>query len=425
VQVESQSADRESGGQAGALVALIVLIGAVLAAPALTSRYGFTAFAIVYAVALIAWSVARSAPLKFGVIVALAIGLRVAMLFSEPRLSGDVFRYLSDGRAIAAGRNPYTVLPDDPRVPHREIPTIYPPHAELLFALVHWLTPWRLLLIAADVIALFLLRRNALAYALFPPLIFEGAWNGHVDGLAAMLLLVAWTYDSGSAAAASVGLKLIPLAAIPALLIRSRRRRRFLLTFALVLVLPAIPFLAAGSFMSGMHEYATRWVFNSPMYDGVFALVDSLRVADHLKNIWTAIKDPLRLEFVSRFVYFHLYSDFLTRCVLAVVAVALIVRFRRSPAASIGALLICSPALHPWYWLVLAPFASGVWLWLALCAPFSYLLYAGAPKWVVYALCYLAPLFIAWLPLSRRGTSIAESPSSATHPRTAPDTPRL
>src|SRR5712664_234673 len=80
VQVESQLADQESGGHAADLVALIVLIAAVLAAPALTSRYGFIAFTIVYAVAVVAWSVARSAPLKFGVIVALAIGLRVAML---------------------------------------------------------------------------------------------------------------------------------------------------------------------------------------------------------------------------------------------------------------------------------------------------------------------------------------------------------
>src|SRR5712691_8096947 len=171
LQGESQLSDLECGGHATALherdqgrrlgrrtpeyFALIVLIAAVLAAPALTSRYGFIAFTIAYAVAVVAWSIARSAPLKFGVIVVLAIGLRLAMLFSEPRLSGDVYRYLSDGRALAAGRNPYTVLPDDPRVPHREIPTIYPPHAELLFGLVHWPTPWRLLLIAADVLALF------------------------------------------------------------------------------------------------------------------------------------------------------------------------------------------------------------------------------------------------------------------------------
>src|SRR2546428_2009580 len=75
VQVESQLADLERGGHAAALFALMVLIGAVLAAPALTSRYGFIAFTIAYTVAVVAWSVARSAPLKFGVIVVLAIGL--------------------------------------------------------------------------------------------------------------------------------------------------------------------------------------------------------------------------------------------------------------------------------------------------------------------------------------------------------------
>jgi hypothetical protein len=31
------------------------------------------------------------------------------------------------------------------------------------------------------------------------------------------------------------------------------------------------------------------------------------------------------------------------------------------------------------------------WIGFALCAPFSYLLYDGAPKWLVYALCYGLP----------------------------------
>jgi len=377
----------------------------IAAAPLANGLGGVFGFVIAYAGALIAWLFARRAPFRFAAVVAIAIALRAMLLFAQPALSTDVYRYLWDGRTLASGHNPYASLPTDPRVNHAEIATIYPPYAEILFAAVHQLTLWRLLLIAADLVAVFLLRENALPYATFPPLLIEGAWNGHLEPIAAALMLVALRYNSAIAAATASGLKLIPLAALPALIIQSQRRLRFVIVFAIVLLAPAIPFLIAGPIMPGLQAYATRWVFNSPLYDAAFRAIDWLQIPTHLKNGFTAIKDPLRLEPISRFVYVHLYSDFLARCVLVVSAIALIIRFRRDPAASIGSLLICSPAIHPWYWLVLAPFASGSWLLLALFAPFSYLLYLGASKWLVYTLCYALPLIIARLPLSAIATS--------------------
>jgi hypothetical protein len=405
-------AEQDKSINSGHLVALIVLAATVAAAPLVTARHGFAGFVIAYAISVMAWAIARRARLRFAVVVVMAIALRAMMLFAPPLLSNDVYRYLWDGRTLAAGGNPYAAIPNDPRVNHPEIRTIYPPHAELLFAAVHNLTAWRLLLIAADVVALFLLREQALAYALFPPLIFEGAWSGHIEPIAATLLLLAWRYDSAIAAALSSGLKIIPLAAMPALVLRSRHPKKFVIVFAAVLLVPAIPFLLAGPVMPGMRDYATRWVFNSPLYDAVITIIDGLRLDAHLRNAWALIQGP-------PFGYAYLYPDFLARCVLAVMAAALIIRFRRDPAASIGALLICSPAIHPWYWLALAPFASGVWLWLAVCAPFSYLLYAGASKWVVYALCYALPMLIARLPLSGYGTSDAGWHSAVIRSRTA------
>jgi hypothetical protein len=145
--------------------------------------------------------------------------------------------------------------------------------------------------------------------------------------------------------------------------------------------------------MPGMRDYATRWIFNSPAYDAIFFVMSRV----DLKSAFTAIKDPLHLEPIAHFVYFHLYADFLTRALLGALAVALIARWRRDPVASIAALLLCSPAVHPWYWVVVAPLAfRRGWFALALAAPFSYLLYAGAPKLLVYALCY-APALIARL----------------------------
>lgn len=341
----------------------------------------------------------------------LGIGLRLIFLVSTPQLSGDVFRYLFDGRTLIHGTNPYTVLPDDPQVNHREIPTIYPPHAEIVFALAHQLTSWRLLLLACDVAAMFLLRDRAFAYATFPPLIFEGAWGAHVEIIAALLLLIATLYDSGSAFAASVGMKVIPIAALPAMILRSKGKRRFVIVFALALLIPALPFVLTGPLMPGMRDYATRWIFNSPAYDAALAIVDQI----DFKRVFTTIKDPLHLEFIAPFVYRHLYSDFLARSLLALIAIVVITRLRRDSVASIGALLLCSPAIHPWYWLVIAPLAfdRNLWVLLALCAPASYLLYDGAPRTAVYGLCFVLPLLAASLQFMRRERAASSEQQAA------------
>ena len=350
-----------------------------------------------------AWLALRRLIVPLRTAIVLAVALRAIFLVADPQLSADVYRYLWDGSELAAGRNPYARPPQDPRINHPEIPTIYPPHAELLFAVAHWLPVWRLLLIGCDVAMLLLLRRRPellLAFATFPPLLFEGAWSAHVEVAAALLLGVALLRDSGAAAGVASGLKIIPLAAVPALLARSGRRIRFALACAAALVVPAIPFLFAGAFMPGMRDYATRWIFNSPAYDLVFAAVDRLP----LKDAWTRIKDPLHLEPISDFVYRHVYSDFVTRAVLAVCGIVLIALAarRRRVARSVAALLVVSPAIHPWYWLVGVPAAmlegDALYVALALCAPFSYLLYGDVtPRWLVYALCYGLPWIIARL----------------------------
>ena len=342
-------------------------------------------------------------------VIAIAIVLRAFLLFSPPLLSGDVYRYLSDGRVLASGENPYAYTPSDPRINHPEIRSIYPPHAQLLFAAVARATGppsrglpalarpaagrtaaepaalllWRLLIIALDLVAIVLLRKNALAYATFPPLLFEGTWSGHIDAIAGVLVAIALLKNSGAAAAFASGMKIIPLAGVPALLRRSQNRKRFALTFLAVLVLPVLPFLG-GPIMPGFREYAKRWIFNSPLYEVLFAILDRIPT----KEIWT--HHPLRFQFISDFVYRHLYTDFLTRAVMAAIAIGLIACAKRVSTA-IAALLLCSPAIHPWYWLVLHPVSlverSPV-IFLALCAPFSYLLYERTHPLLAYLLCY-------------------------------------
>jgi hypothetical protein len=382
--------DENRGVEGGHRIALILLSAGAAAAPWVTAHFGFRGFVIVYAITALVWLVVRRADVSLRNAILIAIVLRAMFLFAEPRLSGDVWRYLWDGRTLASGHDPYASLPDDQRVNHRDIATIYPPHAELLFGVVHNLVAWRLLLLAADLLVIAMLRRGRLAYATFPPLLFDGAWSAHIDVLAATLLFVAWRKRSGSAAAAAVGMKVIPIAAVPLLWLTSTRRARFAIVFLLVLLAPVLPFLLAGPLMPGMRDYATRWIFNSPLYS-LIAIA---------------------------------FSNYTTRAILgvcAVVGIALATK-RRSMNGTIGALLLCSPAIHPWYWLTLAPFASGVWLGFALCAPFSYLLYEGASPLLVFVLCYGVPLAIALLRPSAIATSAAESPHAATLSRTARDT---
>ncbi|HET8796928.1 MAG TPA: hypothetical protein VFO89_04540 [Thermoanaerobaculia bacterium] len=371
--------------------ALILLAAAVLLAPAALQRAGFRGFVVLYAIAAVAWIaiLRRTPPLSRLAVMVIALALRLPFLVVEPRLSGDVYRYLSDGRMLAGGVNPYTYTPSDPRINHPEIRSIYPPHAQLLFAAVHDLSGWRLLIVGVDLLALFLLRDRALAYATSPLVIFEGVWSGHLDAIAAVLLLVALTTATawlrGAALALAGGLKIIPLAAAP-LLARGAHRKSVAAFFA-VLVLPVIPFLGA-PIMPGFRDYATRWIFNSPAY----ALVRALVARVPAKELWT--DSPLRIELWSDFVYRHLDPDFLTRALLAIAAIIGILLARRVTTA-VGVLLLCSPAIHPWYWLALVPAAlterSRGWLALALCAPASYLLYDGVSPLVVYAICYGLP----------------------------------
>ncbi len=365
-----------------------------------TARFGFRGFAASYLVAALAWLPLVRRFLPLGVTIAIAVLLRAILLVHEPLLSGDVYRYLSDGRVSASGGNPYAYTPTDARINHPEIRSIYPPLAQMVFRLVHQLTAWRLLLIAADIAAIVLLRRRgALAYATCPLVLFEGTWSGHIDLLSGVLLAFALTRRSAIAAGLAGGLKIIPLAAVPALLRGvTTSRRRFLTTLGVTLLLPILPFLG-DPIMPGFRDYATRWIFNSPLYDLVRAIVELVPT----KAIWT--HHPLRFPFLSDVVYRHLDPDFVTRAILAVIAIGAILATRRVTTA-VAALLLCSPAIHPWYWLTIVPSAlieRSRWLYLALLMPMSYLLYDGVAGWVVYAITYGGAILLVPSPRDERG----------------------
>ncbi len=81
------------------------------------------------------------------VIIAVAVFIRLLFLFRPPELSDDIYRYLWDGLQILKAHNPYSAAPSDIRrhgeiythllthINHPDLITIYPPAAQLVFAI--------------------------------------------------------------------------------------------------------------------------------------------------------------------------------------------------------------------------------------------------------------------------------------------------
>ncbi len=176
--------------------------------------------------------------------------MRVAPLIGPQFLSSDLFRYIWDGRVQLHGISPYAFIPADPALAAlRDGPiyghvnradyahTIYPPAAQIVFALVAAIsqTPaaMRVAMIGAELLAVAalvaVLRRTGrppswvLIYAWTPLAVWEFAGNGHVDALAVLSLACAlFAYGIGrpgwvgGALAFGLCAKLLPAALAPA-----------------------------------------------------------------------------------------------------------------------------------------------------------------------------------------------------------------
>jgi hypothetical protein len=162
--------------------------------------------------------VGRGFWLEMGLILGGALLFRAILLPHDTFLSGDVWRYVWDGKIGLLGYNPYTRAPGNPiyaylthdgvfaNTRYRNIPSPYPPMAQYIYMLGALLTSTSILgiksiWVAFDlgitvVLALFLARRGldprrCILYAWCPLPIVEFAINGHVDVLLILLTLLA------------------------------------------------------------------------------------------------------------------------------------------------------------------------------------------------------------------------------------------
>jgi alpha-1,6-mannosyltransferase len=189
----------------------------------------------------------------FPIILGVAIACRLSVLFAEPYLSSDIYRYVWDGLVQHAHISPYRYVPGNPvlgflRAPHQEIfdninrrdyaHTIYPPAAQALVYLVTWISPtvtfMKVVMVFFEGVTMYGLiallrhlgvrREQTLLYAWCPLLIWEIAGSGHLDSAAmafiALALLARYRKQSiltGLFLAVAILLKLYPLVLLPAL----------------------------------------------------------------------------------------------------------------------------------------------------------------------------------------------------------------
>ncbi len=351
-------------------------------------------------------------------ILLVAVVLRVLLLPLPPTLSEDALRYLWDGKVAGAGLNPYLLEPDAPelvplrdldwqRLPHRQVPSVYPPLAMAVFSIAARLPAPLLalksLLAAADlatcVLLLALARRRGLPigrvvwYAWNPLVSLEVAGMGHVDALgvtavAATVALLTMrprrAAAAATAAAAAILAKLVPLLALPAFARQSGRPWLFAAVCLGLVAVACVPVaVATGGVPPGLVAYGVQWEFNGPLWEPLWRLLDRVEASALVEQALDAIKQATGAhDFWNRF-YPYNYPQLLAKLILApglLVVVALAWR-RRDPVAAAGVLFgglpLFSATVYPWYLLWALPWAAlcrqPAWLALAALAPLSYL----------------------------------------------------
>jgi len=306
---------------------------------------------------------------------------RILLLPIPPSLSGDLYRYVWEGRVWLHGGNPYLQPPADPGlaslrdaaiwpfVNHPQLATIYPPLAELGFALVAALhasvlafKTWIVLHDVALVAVLATWARAergsgvaALVYAWNPLVLVEFAGTGHNDCTAMLGLALAFLLRrerpvaSALALAWAVLVKLAPLLALPFLWRDWPRRARIT---AVALLVPGL-----GAFLaltrrpdSGLVAYWGAWRNNELVFHLLERATGSFGIARAL-----------------------------TLAATALVVIGLWLRRTRADVAvrnALGTALVTSPVVHPWYagWplMFVGPPLPLFWIALTALLPLNY-----------------------------------------------------
>ncbi|OGW87477.1 MAG: hypothetical protein A3A81_03845 [Omnitrophica bacterium RIFCSPLOWO2_01_FULL_45_10b] len=343
----------------------------------------------------------RRLPREFGsnrraVFWILLIGLlcRIAFLPSNLIQETDPYRYVWDGQTVLKGENPYEHSPKEAfwnqrvpgekaapeiietfqRINHAGIKTIYPPLAQMLFAVSQFLSPWKLdswrfMILLAEVGILmtlaFSLRKLGLRqewillYAWSPLVLKEFSNSLHLDVFAVLFLtLTVWAairrrilWAFAFLALAS-GIKLFPIALMPLLCvwiwaIAPKEVVKGSLLFGAILTGFYLPFASAGSSLfEGLGRFAGEWQVNA----GIFGFIKT----------WFLGMRP-----------FASHAEWLSRTTVSVLFVALTIQtiqwlkfrenveaFLKASLVVIAGLFFLAPTGNPWYFTWVFPFLA-------------------------------------------------------------------
>ena len=311
-----------------------------------------------------------------------AIIFRVIGLTAFPVLEDDIYRYLWDGRQTIVNGNPYIHPPanffdidnlserfehilDGINYPY--VATVYGPTSQWLFAAAYIIAPgdiWplQLILIIADLVIIYLLLaiakpNSVLLYAWCPLVIKEFAFTAHPDLLGAFFMVCALraylnkqNVIVGILMALACGVKIFPIIIVPFLF---KFDWRAWLSFVVTVIVIALPFGVQQAWLpEGLKVMSGDWFFNAPIYRAYGALTPSGYSP-------TTIKIVLVLTFglvCALTLFKHLVQHYKHE------------QTKLIPRGDIlfGLMLICLPALNPWYAIWLLPFAAiapSFWAW--------------------------------------------------------------
>ena len=348
-------------------------------------------------------------------IVVFAVLFRATLLFSEPSLSDDIYRYLWDGRLLIEGINPYSYVPGSSEIinlrdaqyefiNHKDIGTPYGPLTILIFALSQYIMNsvyfMKIPFILFDCLSIVLIVRiltlsgisksNVIVYAWNPLVLIEVSGSGHNDSLGIFMLLIA-IYG-----------------------IQQRQRWNSLIGFTLALLSKYFALLFLPAILKSMPK--KDWIFIP-----VILLAGFLPFAEHLEShVLNILKVGSAWQFNDSLFSLLLFVTNSVPVAKAVVFVsmvllaALVWRSQWPPVKSamimIGGALMLTTTVQQWYLLWIVPFlcfslnrawilltglvmlsyhvfirydADGVWsenLWikLAIYVPFYFLLLSDA-----------------------------------------------
>ncbi|MGE4131459.1 MAG: hypothetical protein AB7F86_07455 [Bdellovibrionales bacterium] len=381
------------------MIALLAFCGGYYFLPVGGESYPLFAalFSVQFALFLFIVKGAMAHSLSVRIIFAVAVTARLTLLFTDPVLEDDYWRYLWDGRVLANGYNPYAYKPMDSaldsldveyreKIGFKEFGTIYPPVSMGVFAFSHLLfadslVGLKFILCFFDLgtalILLLWLTRFGVApqwvamFTLNPLILKEIANSGHLDSIAMFCsVLSAYLFSLGKSNGleklTGIGWFILGLAALskwyalsfaPLYWVLDQRRIRGPVILISTILAFYLPFIGAGEhLLNGSQAFAQFWVFNA--------------------GLFKALQWVIRDDYIARVASGALFAGYLMWLSKNIRSID---ELPTRLTQLLGALLLLSPVVNAWYVLWILPFAvlSRSLPWLA----FSYLVIGSYSWW--------------------------------------------